>query len=112
MADWGTAIIAELDLAIWCKSDSLPEAPTVRPDNWSGTAEIRRQHLAEAELRVFLQGYAVGAMERGYTPTREDHRRIAAQEFDATNIEADAVFAQLPKRLKNADRSKGKIAPK
>ena len=112
LTDWGTAIIADLDLAVWSKAGSLPQAPTERPANWPMTPEPPRQDLAETELRLFLQGYALGSIMQRYTPTRDDHRRIAAQEFDATNAQADAVYAQLPKRLKNADRSKGKTALK
>ena len=112
LTDWGTAIIAELDLAIWYKSDSLPTAPTERPAGWPITPEPPHQDATEAGLRVFLQGYALGAIEQGYTPTREDHRRIAAKEYKATNAEVDAVFAGLSERLKNPNRSKGKTTLK
>lgn len=113
LTDWGTPVIAEFDLAVWFNEAPLPIEPAERPADWVITSKAPPRDAIEKELRAFLTGYAFGIIDRGDKPaTRDDHRRIAAQQYHATNDQADKIFHSLPARLKNRNPNGAKITPK
>lgn len=108
--DWGTALIAAHDLAIWRGHESLPAEPSERPSDWPTPPAERAAD--EEGLYLFVTGLAMGASERGNPFTRDEIRRLAKKQMLATAREADAAFARLGNRFKNPDRSKGSNQPK